>query len=146
MGRLPKVLNQIQTCGNRQLLPIEKTIIFFKRSHGRRMAVVVLQGPASRGKMSRTKGNFMRVDTSRIEERIRKLQEIKRIAADSEMVEMLSEFIDFDEEAVGRSPEVVHTGRSEGAQAAPQSDEVRDLINDVVRALPGSSHPNGRRS
>jgi hypothetical protein len=86
----------------------------------------------------------MRVDTGRIDERIQKLQEIKRIAADPEMVEMLFEFVDLDGESFNRRPAPVQNGGERPPSIPP--DEARELVDQVMKAVPGSSHMNGRRS
>jgi hypothetical protein len=45
-------------------------------------------------------GDFMRIDIQRLDEQIRKLQEVRSIAADPEFATILSDFVE-TEEAVG---------------------------------------------
>ncbi len=47
-------------------------------------------------------GPAVRLDANKIDERIQKLQELKRIAADPELLQMLFEFMDMDEETPAR--------------------------------------------
>ncbi len=63
----------------------------------------------------------MRLDIARIEERIAKLQEIKRIASDPEMARILLEFLVPDQEAPASVPEM----------QAP-----REEINDALQMQP----------
>jgi len=75
----------------------------------------------------------MRIDPDKIDEKIQKLQELKRLASDPELVQMLFEFIDLDENTIQRPrrmappPEVNRT--------ATASDDASDLINWVARSV-----------
>jgi hypothetical protein len=81
----------------------------------------------------------MRLDTTKIDDRIRKLQELKRIASDPEMVGMLSEFLDLNEEAPAHFAAAAGAVGGEGNPVPAQSpsDEAGDLINHVVQSVPG---------
>lgn len=79
----------------------------------------------------------MRLDASKIEERIQKLEEIRRIASDPELVEMLFEFIDLDGELLDRSSTELRVSKLEENGETPQSNEARELINRVARSVPG---------
>jgi hypothetical protein len=78
----------------------------------------------------------MQVNLRRIDERIHKLQEIRRIAEDPEMVAMLLEFIATDDmrtEPVRPEPMPALKG---DAVAAPRPDD-DDLINQVMKGIDG---------
>jgi len=76
----------------------------------------------------------MQLNVQRIEERIHKLQEIKRIAADPEMVKMLMEFISLDEEPrqLGLANDLAN------ANAQPRYDDMGELakVTHVVDEQP----------
>ena len=69
----------------------------------------------------------MQLDITKIEERIKKLQEIKRIAADSELVSMLLEFIVHDDEWTAASPAI----KARPAAAVSQNDI--DIVEQVMK-------------
>jgi hypothetical protein len=71
----------------------------------------------------------MRLNPEKIDERIRKLQEIKRIASDPEMVQMLFEFIDLEETRHERPRRI----------GPPSAEEVGELVNRVVRSVGANS-------
>jgi hypothetical protein len=83
----------------------------------------------------------MRVDTNKIDERIAKLQEIKRIASDPELLRMLLEFIELDEDGSPRFDE--EKLRIDSRSLA--TDDAGELIDHVMRAVPGTSYGSGRR-
>jgi hypothetical protein len=74
---------------------------------------------------------MMRLNPDKINERIQRLQEIKRIASDPELVEMLFDFIEF-EEARGERPRRMVAETTRGT--AP-TDEIGDLVNRVARSV-----------
>lgn len=78
----------------------------------------------------------MRIDPDKIDERIHKLQEIKRIASDPELVQMLFEFIDLDDNRMERPRRINPV--SDVNRAASASDEAGDLINRVARSIGAS--------
>jgi hypothetical protein len=76
----------------------------------------------------------MYINPNKIDEKIRKLQEIRRIASDPELVQMLFEFIDLDENKPQLSrrvapPHVANTPKI--------SDDVSDLVDRVFQAVDG---------
>ena len=78
----------------------------------------------------------MRIDPDKIDERIQKLQELKRIASDPELVEMLFEFIDLDDNRIERPRRISPV--SDVNRSASASDEAGDLINRVARSIGAS--------
>lgn len=68
----------------------------------------------------------MQLNIKKIDERIQKLQEIKRIAADPELLSMLLEFISNDQEWPSSAP----TARPEPAPATHPDDV--DLVDQVL--------------
>jgi len=84
----------------------------------------------------------MKVNIKKIEERIQKLQEIKRIAADPELVAMLLEFI-------GSEDDHAETGVPPKTQvaAAPKTDDM-EIVNQVMRGImpPNNSASSARRA
>lgn len=84
----------------------------------------------------------MRLDTNKIDERIKKLQEIQRIAADAEMLQILFEFIDMDggpanHRPVGTSVEAKDEPKPDFA--LPASDEAAAVINGIMKTVPSSA-------
>ena len=79
----------------------------------------------------------MRIDATKIDQRIQKLQEIKRIAADPELVEMLFEFMDIDEEMPSSSSALRRSAKPETGRAALAPDEASEVVNRVVRSVSG---------
>jgi hypothetical protein len=73
----------------------------------------------------------MQLNVQRIEERIHKLQEIKRIAADPEMVKMLMEFISLDEEP--RQPGLANDLGNPNLQ--PRYDDMGELAKVVTHVV-----------
>ena len=84
----------------------------------------------------------MRVDIQRLDDRIRKLQEVRRMLADPEMGAILMEFLMTDDEH--RSPAIAV--ESENSAPLMPSDEAAELVKGVVRG--GDAQPRGlfRRS
>jgi len=78
----------------------------------------------------------MRLDANKIEERIEKLQQLKKIAADPELVRMLFEFMDMDEETNGFS-RVTQPAKVEANRGASRPDEASELISRMVRSVSG---------
>ena len=76
----------------------------------------------------------MQLNLRKIDERIQKLQEIRRIAADPELVTMLFEFIATEDERT----EPVPAAEAEAVGAARPDDA--DIVNRVVKGMeaPGS--------
>lgn len=73
----------------------------------------------------------MRLDIGKIDERIQKLQEIKRIAADPEMVEILLEFVIAENDGLsGLSPAKIERGAR-----SRNTDEASDLVADVLSGV-----------
>ena len=84
----------------------------------------------------------MQLNVRKIDERIQKLQEIKRIAADPEMVALLLEFIAADEEKPSAA-----TAAKPLAIAIPRADDI-DIVNQVMNGLEGqgiASRPTKRQ-
>lgn len=82
----------------------------------------------------------MKLDIQRLDERIKKLQEIRRIAADPEMVSILLEFV-LPEDRVS-VPLHTTTAGADGAQA-PQ-DDVEGLIkNELLKEASAAPQTSG---
>jgi hypothetical protein len=83
----------------------------------------------------------MQLNVRKIDERIQKLQEIRRIAADPELVAMLLEFIASDDERAESAPAK--------AQAAPlpKADDM-ELLNQIMKGVtpPGNSAASVKRA
>jgi hypothetical protein len=79
----------------------------------------------------------MRLDANKIEERIEKLQQLKKIAADPELVRMLFEFLDMDEEAVNGFSKATPPAKVEASRGASRPDEASELISRMVRSVSG---------
>jgi hypothetical protein len=71
--------------------------------------------------------SFMKIDIQKLDDRIKKLQEIRRIAADSELVTLLLEFMT-NEETV---PEPVLVTKPADVTIS-RADNVQDMVNGVV--------------
>jgi hypothetical protein len=69
----------------------------------------------------------MQLNLRKLDERIQKLQELRRIAADPEMVAMLFEFVAAEDER----PEPVPAVRAEAAGAVGRDDA--DIVDQVVK-------------
>jgi hypothetical protein len=77
----------------------------------------------------------MRLDLQKIDERIKKLQEVRRLAADPEMAAILLEFVmPEDTRAEPDRTEVA------GTSASAQTDEISSLVKEVVN---GAEQPSG---
>jgi hypothetical protein len=75
----------------------------------------------------------MRLDPNKINDRIQKLEEIKRIASDPELVKMLFEFIDFEETQAERPRRM--RAASDAERAAPATDEAGELMSLVAKSV-----------
>jgi hypothetical protein len=75
---------------------------------------------------------MMRLNPDKIDERIKKLQEIKRIASDPELVQMLFDFIETEDPRLDRSRRM---GPAEGHRGVTGTDEIGDLVNRVARSV-----------
>jgi hypothetical protein len=73
----------------------------------------------------------MQLNIRKLDERIQKLQEIKRIAADPEMVALLLEFIAADEEKLSAA-----TTPKPLAIAIPRADDI-EIVQQVMNGLEG---------
>jgi hypothetical protein len=73
----------------------------------------------------------MQLNIRKLDERIQKLQEIKRIAADPEMIALLLEFIAADEEKPSAA-----TASKPLSIAIPRADDV-DIVNQLMNGLEG---------
>jgi len=80
----------------------------------------------------------MKLDTHKIEARLQKLQEIQRIAADPELVEMLLEFISEDERK-DPMPNVVAAPAVREDPLPPSIDDV-DFVDQVLKGFDGQGN------
>ena len=83
----------------------------------------------------------MQLNIRKLDERLQKLQEIKRIAGDPEMISLLLEFIAADEEKPSAATAPKHL-----AIAIPRADDV-DIVNQVINGSEGqgvASRPTKR--
>lgn len=70
----------------------------------------------------------MRIDIQKLDERIRQLQEVRRVAVDPELSTILMEFVSSDDAGPSHLPP-----RHEDGAAVSQSDEThRDLVQEVI--------------
>jgi hypothetical protein len=79
----------------------------------------------------------MRFDLQKIDERIKKLQEIRRLATDPEAASLLLEFMSPADEQPAPSP----VAKLDGNGVGTHSSDARELVKDVVNAKeagPGS--------
>jgi hypothetical protein len=72
----------------------------------------------------------MRIDIHKLDDRIKKLQEIRRIATDPELATILLEFMDIDDS--GAEPSLMSKA---GDISAPRGDSTHDLMKDVVNGV-----------
>jgi len=79
----------------------------------------------------------MRIDLQKLDDRIRKLQEVRRIAADPEMATILLEFLSTED---GGSEPIVMPKVDESA-APPRPDEAHELVKEMVGGM--YSEPRG---
>jgi hypothetical protein len=79
----------------------------------------------------------MRLDANKIEERIEKLQQLKKIAADPELVRMLFEFMEMDGETANGFSRVAQPAKVEANRGAGRPDEAGELISRIVRSVSG---------
>jgi hypothetical protein len=77
----------------------------------------------------------MRFDLQKIDERIKKLQEIRRLAVDPEAASLLLEFMSTAEERSAPTSAV----KPDGNGAAPHSSETKDMVQEVVSAKEAAS-------
>ena len=73
----------------------------------------------------------MRLDVRKIDERIEKLQELRRIAMDAEMTQLLSEFA-LSENGASSAPGATATA---GLAPTAMAPEVGDGVSDLVKAV-----------
>ncbi len=78
----------------------------------------------------------MTLDIKKIDERIQKLQEIRRIADDPEMVKLLLEFIG-SEEGRTEPPPVRKADPPKGDTRVPEQPSDADIVNQVMRGMDG---------
>jgi hypothetical protein len=83
----------------------------------------------------------MRFDLQRLDDRIKKLHEIRRIAADPEMANILLEFLTPQMRQDYGVSEPAPAPRANGNGTPLKSEEADDLINDVVNGI--DAHPTG---
>jgi hypothetical protein len=77
----------------------------------------------------------MRLDIGKIDERIQKLQELRRIAIDSEMAQLLSEFLVSENGFSNSTPAAATVAASE---PLPQGDGVSEFVKGVLEGKDSS--------
>ena len=77
----------------------------------------------------------MRFDLQKIDERIKKLQEIRRLATDPEVASLLLEFMSLADDRSEPTPVV----KLEGNGTATHSADTRELVKEVVNAKEAAS-------
>jgi len=91
----------------------------------------------------------MRLDIKKIDGHIRKLQEIRQIASDPEMVKILMEFLAPDEDLYTSSPlpkvAVEMPVTRDAAQTSTTMSDVDSIVTGVLEAT-ASGDPNGKNS
>ena len=85
----------------------------------------------------------MKLNIRKLDERIQKLQEIKRIAADPELVAMLLEFIGGDDD---RAESTVTPAAQQAATASKEDD--MEIVNQIMKGLatPANSSTSAKRA
>jgi hypothetical protein len=73
----------------------------------------------------------MHINVSKIDERIQKLQEVKRIASDPELLRMIAEFMATEE----RSAEPAPAARAAAAAASATRVNDEDLVNNLMKDM-----------
>ena len=73
----------------------------------------------------------MRINIYKLDDRIKKLQEIRRIAADPELATILLEFVGTDDEVAAEQP-VAKVPVLEKIAAPPEMHSTLDVMKDVV--------------
>jgi hypothetical protein len=73
----------------------------------------------------------MRLDLRKLDERIKRLQEIRRIASDPEAATILLECMTNEDERSDRPP----AAKDEAVGAHTQSDDASDLVTDVMKGI-----------
>jgi hypothetical protein len=81
----------------------------------------------------------MRLDINKIDDRIKKLQEIKRILADPELTALLMEFLTVEAEAVPAPAAPATTDRETLPPAAPSSAEANEEADRIIKEMIQSS-------
>jgi hypothetical protein len=82
----------------------------------------------------------MRFDLQKIDERIKKLQEIRKLATDPEAASLLLEFMSpVDERLVDERTEQVSVHKPDGIGATTHSSDNRQLDKEVVNAKDATS-------
>ena len=77
----------------------------------------------------------MRFDLQKIDERIKKLQEIRKLATDPEATSLLLEFMSpLDERLADERPEPISVHKAEGIGVANHSSDNRQVVKEVVNA------------
>jgi hypothetical protein len=77
----------------------------------------------------------MRFDLQKIDERIKKLQEIRKLATDPEAASLLVEFMSPADEQSQPTP----VAKSEANGTAPHSSDSREFVTEVVNAKEAAS-------
>src|SRR5437762_2288393 len=75
------------------------------------------------------KDKLMRLDLAKIDERIRRLQELRRIAGDPEMARILLDCLSTDEEARERLPEPCPKAEVAGSRMTYSLSDRRSLVS-----------------
>jgi hypothetical protein len=70
----------------------------------------------------------MRLDLARIDDRIKRLQELRRIASDPEMARILLDCLSMDEEARERLPEPRPKAEVVGSRNQPLDEDPGDVV------------------
>ena len=70
----------------------------------------------------------MRLDLAKIDERIKRLQELRRIASDPEMARILLDCLSMDEEARERLPEPHPKAEVVGSRSQPLEEDPSDVV------------------
>jgi hypothetical protein len=83
----------------------------------------------------------MKFDVQKIDERIKKLQELRRLATDPEISSLLSEFVTVGEESSLPSEPPIPMPANVGPIEMPGPEATNDLIKEVVNG--GDAPSNG---
>ena len=74
----------------------------------------------------------MKIDIQKLDERIKKLQEVRKIAADQELVNTLLEFV--SDEAVAVAPPHIPK-----VESHPRPDSTHELVKEIVNGAPAET-------
>jgi hypothetical protein len=92
----------------------------------------------------------MRLDIRKIDDRINKLQEVRRIASDPEMIAVLAEFLTSEEESrepLSEPKPAIQSPVIAKTEQVPDNSDVEDIVRGIFDShgpqAPGNAAPSG---